>query len=108
MGDAISELPVDNSTPTPEERQVLAMISPVSDKPLPADKSAPLPVDNSSEIRALVIATVLFVIFTRDFVDTLIVRIVPSADTWYYKTAIRTVLFAALYFLLTYFPVLGR
>lgn len=110
MGDALATLPVDTSLPTREEQQVLEMIAPTQPD---ADAEHPvtdrsLPSHGASEVKALVVASVLFVIFTRDFVDDMIARACPSANTWYYKLAIRTTLFSAIYFLLTYFPVFGR
>ncbi len=98
MGDPISRLPTDTSMNTPDEQRILMSLGKREDSPA----IAPVPqIPESHEIRNLVIVTVLFVIFTRDFVDGFIARVVPSADTWYYKLLIRTVLFAALYFILT-------
>lgn len=100
MGDPISRLPTDTSINTPDEQRILMSLGKREDKII--ENIAPVPqIPESHEIRNLVIVTVLFVIFTRDFVDGFIARVVPSADTWYYKLLIRTVLFAALYFILT-------
>jgi hypothetical protein len=112
-GDRISELPVDTSDLSDEEKAVITSVFP----PQPVEQST-VPLAEGfqdsgshdpgvSEIKSLVVVVVLFVIFTRDCVDDTIVRIFPSAETWYYKLAIRTVLFAAIYFLLTYFPIFG-
>jgi hypothetical protein len=131
MGDRISDLPVDTSELTDEEKTIIstvfqqppetAQVTDVNNQEIRKDRNvhASLSHANSahggssqseagiSEIRSLVVAIVLFVIFTRDCVDVMIVRIFPSADVWYYKLAIRTALFAAIYFLLTYFPIFG-
>jgi hypothetical protein len=96
MGDPISQLPTDTSANTTDEQRILMSLGKRE------EEAAPVPqIPASHEVRNLVIVTVLFVIFTRDFVDGFIARVIPSADTWYYKLLIRTVLFAALYFILT-------
>lgn len=97
MGDPISQLPTDTSVNTADEQQILMSLG----KREPEAAPVPPQIPASHEVRNLVIVTVLFVIFTRDFVDGFITRVIPSADTWYYKLVIRTVLFASLYFILT-------
>jgi len=100
MGDPISRLPTDTSLNTPDEQRILMSLGKREDTSAAiVPPAAQIP--ESHEIRNLVIVTVLFVIFTRDFIDGFITRVVPSADTWYAKLLIRTVLFVALYFILT-------
>lgn len=103
MGDPISRLPTDTSVNTADEQRILMSLGKRNDAQSVSAAIAPSPtqIPDSHEVRNLVIITVLFVIFTRDSVDGFIARVIPSADTWYYKLLIRTVLFVALYFILT-------
>jgi hypothetical protein len=111
MGDRIAELPTDSGELSDEEKTIIFSVFPhqaSSNKAFVKEEHFQQDAPSHGEIRTLIVATVLFVIFTRDFVDTIIVRVFPAADTWYYKTAIRTVLFATLYFLLTYFSIFKK
>lgn len=102
MGDPISRLPTDTGVNTPDEQRILMSLGKRDDvQNLGTAIPSPTQIPESHEVRNLVIVTVLFVIFTQDFVDGFIARVVPSANTWYYKLIIRTVLFVALYFILT-------
>lgn len=103
MGDPISRLPTDTSINTSDEQRILMSLGKRDDTQNVSTAVAPSPtqIPESHEVRNLVIITVLFVIFTRDSIDGFITRVIPSADTWYYKLLIRTILFVALYFILT-------
>lgn len=108
MGDRIADLPVDASELSDEENTVISSVFPRAPPRQAREEPAPPGSAAHAEIKTLLIATALFVILTRDSIDSMIVRVFPAADTWYYKTAIRTVLFVALYFLLTHFAVFRK
>ncbi len=104
MGDAIAMLPVNaNAGQTEDELRLLRSISQPAVSPAAVpDPAAQLSGKSvSSEIKNLIIVAVLFALFSSEPFGNFINRIVPSAeDKWYYQLGIRTVLFAALYFLL--------
>lgn len=111
MGDLISSLPTDESIVSPEERTILNSISV---KGIDTQSQSKHAIVNHSqvthaqggqivnEIKNVAIVTVLFILCSSEFIGKLINKLVPKAEEyWYLNLAIRIVLFAALYFLVT-------
>lgn len=107
MGDALQSLPTDVQVRnTPEELEVIQSLS------IPKDDSLSMESTDSSsqpsvfsEILGVVIIGALFAVIASDFFGSLVNRFTPIADKWYYNLAIRTVIFIALYFLITNFAL---
>jgi type III secretory pathway component EscT len=117
MGDALHKLPTDSQTRnTNEELEVIETISvPSSNNPErvyeegtnAADTTEQVTGSSSviSELLNLLIIGVLFAILASDFFGSLVTRFAPIAEKWYYNLAIRTVIFIALYFVITNFAL---
>lgn len=124
MGDPISKLPMDTSQNSEDEHLVLQSLGPpqnngqqsIASEQVHNTEAARIQQNGykyagsmSGEIKTMGIVAVLFAIFSSDFFRKAIARVLPSvADSWYYMLAIRTVLFVALYFLLTNLSVIRR
>lgn len=107
MGDALKDLPTDpNIKNTGEELEVIKMLSsnPVVESSGQSSSVKEKP-GVLSELLNVVVIGVLFAVIASDFFGNLIVKIIPSAETWYYKLLIRTILFVAVYFLVTNFAL---
>lgn len=111
MGDLISSLPTDESIVSREERTILDSISTkgLDSHSNPKQGIVKTPqvthVQGSqimNEIKNVAIVTILFVLCSSEFIGKLINKLVPKAEEyWYLNLAIRIVVFAALYFLVT-------
>lgn len=111
MGDPISKLPIDSIKNTDDEMRILHSISPENDnhvEKIAVDEKVHVASNISAEIRNTVILALIFIIFSSDFFWNLIVRIAPAINTWYYRTAITTVLFVAIYFFLSNLSLIKR
>jgi|SRR5690606_5466376 len=124
MGDLITQLSIDNieSQQRPEEEmEILKLISNKLTSPSHTDNKDEGEINpqipNISEIyntgimhdiKQLVIITVLFVIFSSNMFDSLIVKIIPSSNKWYFLLSIKILLLISIYFVLINLSILKR
>lgn len=123
MGDLITQLSMDNieTQQRPEEEmEILKLISNKISSQSHINKDEPennlqfptmSEISNTgimNDIKHLVIITVLFVIFSSSMFDSLIVKILPSSNKWYFLLIIKIFLLISIYFVLRNLSILNK
>lgn len=116
MEDEINKLPVDESRVSDKEEEIISSLNPDSVSQNSARQNIQPNIEQKTvnskpktqftssvyhEIKTLIIVTVLFVLVSSETFESIIVKMFPSLDKWYYILAIRTVLFVLLYYIIT-------
>lgn len=112
MGDLISQLPLDNTSPSQEDMEILKLISDtqtptLSESVKSLEKFISTPTIYS-DIKDIVIITTLFVLFSSETFDNIISKLLPSMNKWYLKLIIKIILLVALYFVLVNLSVIKK